>query len=491
MDAAALPQIETDIPSRLDRLPWSRFHLMIIMALGVTWILDGLEVTIVGSIGPALEDRGALNLSASDVGESASAYIAGAVGGALFFGWLTDRVGRRAVFAITLGIYVIGVLGSACSMNVMTFALSRVLTGIGIGGEYAAINSAVDEMTPAAMRGRVNLAVNASYWAGAGLGAVASLLVTNHALVPPNLGWRLGFAIGGLLGLPVIFLRRLVPESPRWLVTHGYATEAEAATSQIEDAVRRLGHVLSPPKGTLLIRPRRSYGLGSVLRAMFVTHRKRSVLVMILMLSQAFLFNAIFFTYGLVLTKFYAVPVDRIGLHILPLAAGNLFGPFILGPLFDSVGRRRMIGGTFAASAVLLTVTALLFGFGLLDAFTQTLLWMAIFFVSSSAACGAYLTASEIFPLETRAMAIAVFYAFGTAIGGLAAPTVLGLLIGTGKAWSVSIGYFVAAFLMGCGALAEFTIGVDAEGKSLEDVAQVLSASPDRMTTDERAAHAD
>ncbi len=476
MDVAALPRIETDIPARLDRLPWSRFHLAVIMALGVTWILDGLEVTIVGSIGPALEDSHALALNANDIGESASAYIAGAVFGALFFGWLTDRVGRRAVFAVTLGVYVLGVLGSACSVNLLTFALSRVLTGIGIGGEYAAINSAVDEMTPAAMRGRVNLAVNASYWAGAGLGAVASLLVTNHALVPPNLGWRLGFAVGGLLGLPVIFLRRLVPESPRWLVTHGYTAEAETGTRQIEAAVRRLGHTLPAPHGSLSIRPRRVYGLASVLHAMFVTHRKRSLLVMILMLSQAFLFNAIFFTYGLVLTKFYAVPVDRIGLHILPLAAGNLLGPFILGPLFDSVGRRRMIGGTFAASAVLLTITALLFGFGLLNAFTQTLLWMAIFFVSSSAACGAYLTASEVFPLETRAMAIAVFYAFGTAIGGLAAPTILGKLITTGEAWSVSLGYLIAAVLMGCGAIAEFTIGVDAEGKSLEDVAQVLSA---------------
>ena len=475
MDAQTLPRIETDIPARLDRLPWSRFHLMVILALGVTWILDGLEVTIVGSIGPAPQSRAALSLSASDVGLAASAYIGGAVSGALFFGWLTDRVGRRAIFAVTLGVYVVGVLGSACSVGIATFALSRVVTGFGIGGEYAAINSAVDEMTPARMRGRVNLAVNASYWAGAGLGAVASLLVTNHQLVPPNLGWRLGFAIGGLLGLPVIWLRRFVPESPRWLVTHGREREAHAATARIEHAVRGLGHTLPEPKGTLSIQPRLSFGLGIVLRAMFVTHRKRSLLVMILMLSQAFLFNAIFFTYGLVLTKFYGVPAQQIGLHILPLAAGNLFGPFILGPLFDSLGRRRMIGGTFAASAVLLVATAILFGLGDLTALTQTLLWMAIFFVSSSAACGAYLTASEIFPLETRAMAIAVFYAFGTAVGGLVAPYVLGLLIETGEAWSVSVGYLIAAALMGLGALAEFTIGIDAEGKSLEDVAQILS----------------
>ncbi len=475
MDAVTLPRIETDIPARLDRLPWSRFHMMVILALGVTWILDGLEVTIVGSIGPALQSHEALNMTASDVGLAASAYIFGAVFGALFFGWLTDRVGRRAIFAVTLGVYVAGVLGSASSIGLLTFALSRMVTGIGIGGEYAAINSAVDEMTPARMRGRVNLAVNASYWAGAALGAVASLLVTSHAIFAPNVGWRLGFAIGGLLGLPVIWLRRFVPESPRWLVTHGRHRQAEHATASIEHAVRSLGHTLPEPAGTLSIQPRPSFGLGVVLHAMFFTHKKRSLLVMVLMLSQAFLFNAIFFTYGLVLTKFYGVAPDRIGLHILPLAAGNLLGPFILGPLFDSVGRRRMIGGTFAASAVLLVATALLFGLGALNAFTQTLLWMAIFFVSSSAACGAYLTASEIFPLETRAMAIAVFYAFGTAVGGLAAPYVLGLLIETGEVWSVSIGYLIAAALMGLGSLAEFTLGIDAEGKSLEDVAEILS----------------
>ncbi len=472
----AFGRIETDIPARLDRLPWSRFHAGVIAALGVTWILDGLEVTIVGSIGPALQNRASLGLSPSEIGAAASAYVGGAVIGALFFGWLTDKVGRRAIFAVTLGVYVVGVLGSACSVSMLTFAASRVLTGLGIGGEYAAINSAVDEMTPAPMRGRVNLAVNASYWAGAGLGAVASLVLTGHSHLLGNWGWRLGFGIGGLLGLPVIWLRRFVPESPRWLITHGYVEEAEAATRLIESEVAACGYTLPEATGRLSIRPRRTFGLGLVFRAMFVTHRKRSLLVVVLMLSQAFLFNAIFFTYGLVLTKFYAVKPDDIGLHILPLAACNLLGPFLLGPLFDTLGRRKMIGGTFAIAAFLLVATALLFGFGLLDAFTQTLLWMAIFFVASSAACGAYLTASELFPLETRALAIAVFYAVGTAAGGFAAPWLLGSLIGTGRPWSVALGYLIAAVLMAAGAVAEFTLGIDAEGRALEDVAEVLSA---------------
>lgn len=478
---AELPHtITTDIPARLDRLPFSRFHIEVILALGVTWILDGLEVTIVGSIGPALQSHKALSMSSAELGASASAYVGGAVIGALFFGWLTDRVGRRAIFTVTLGIYVLGVLCSACSIDPLTFALSRVMTGLGIGGEYAAINSAVDEMVPARMRGRINLAVNASYWAGAALGAVASIAVTSHGILPEGIGWRVGFAVGGLLGLPVIWLRRFVPESPRWLVTHGYHREADEAVARIERRVEDLGYELAPCGRKMRIRPRRVFGMRLVLRAMFVTHRKRSALVLVLMLSQAFLFNAIFFTYGMVLTNFYRVPPSHVGLHILPLAAGNLLGPLFLGPLFDSWGRRRMIGGTFAASAVLLLVTAILFGEGELTAFTQTLLWMSIFFVASSAACGAYLTASEIFPLETRAMAIAVFYAFGTAAGGLVAPYVLGRLIGTGNAWSVSIGYIIAAALMGAGAVAEWVMGVDAEGKSLEDVAEILSSEEPR-----------
>ncbi len=467
--------IDTDIPSRLDRLPWSRFHVMLVTALGITWVLDGLEVTIIGSIGPALQSRHTLSLSTADVGASASAYVLGAVAGALFFGWLTDRVGRRAIFAVTLGVYVAGVFASSLSVGFLSFALSRVLTGIGIGGECAAINSAIDELTPARMRGRVTLAVNSSYWAGAAVGAFASLAFVGHGIFPVNLGWRLAFAIGGLLGLPVIWLRRFVPESPRWLVTHGRADEARDTLTHIERKVTACGHALAPVDKWLTIRPRASFGLGAVLHAMFVVHRRRSILVLILMLSQAFLFNAVFFTYGMVLTNFYHVAPGRVGLHILPLAAGNLIGPFLLGPLFDTIGRRRMIAVTYAISAALLAVTAVLFAGGHLGALSQTLLWVAIFFFASSAACGAYLTASEVFPLETRAMAIAVFYAVGTAAGGMVAPWVFGALIGTGEAWSVSAGYMVAAVLMGAGALAEALMGVDCEGRSLEDIAPVLS----------------
>ena len=466
--------IETDVPARLDRLPWSRFHVMLVGALGITWVLDGLEVTIIGSIGPALQSRQTLSLTPGDIGASASAYVLGAVVGALFFGWLTDRVGRRAMFAVTLGVYVVGVFASALSDSFLTFALSRALTGIGIGGECAAINSAVDELTPARLRGRVTLVVNSSYWLGAAIGAVASLAFLGKTF-PIDLGWRLGFAIGGALGLPVIWLRRFVPESPRWLVTHGREGEANDTMRDIERNVSACGHRLEPTSKRLTVRPRTSFGLGPILHAMFVVHRRRSILVFVLMLAQAFLFNAVFFTYGMVLTNFYHVPSARVGLHILPLAAGNLIGPFILGPLFDSWGRRRMIGGTYAISAVLLALTAILFWHGALGPVSQTVLWTAIFFFASSAACGAYLTASEVFPLETRALAIAVFYAIGTAAGGMVAPWVFGRLIGTGAAWSVSLGYLVAAVLMGAGALAEWTMGVDCERRSLEDIAPILS----------------
>lgn len=474
---ARVNAIETDIPGRLDRLPWSRFHLLLVVALGVTWILDGLEVTIVGSLGPALESRQALGLTAQQVGTMASAYVAGAVAGALLFGWLTDRSGRRLVFNMTLAVYVAGVLLSACAWNFWSLAAFRVLTGLGIGGEYAAINSAIDEMIPARLRGRIDLIVNGSYWGGAALGAGATLFLLGGTAVAPGLGWRLGFGVGGILGLGVLVLRQFVPESPRWLVTHGRAEEAERTVAEIEQHVAAsTADGLPPATGKkLTVHPRRVFGFGLIFSAMLGKYRARAVLVLVLMAAQAFLFNAVFFTYGLVLTSAYHVPAARIGAYLLPLCLGNLAGPVLLGHFFDTIGRRRMTCGTYAVAGILLAATAWAFHAGIFTAVTQTAAWMAVFFSASAAASAAYLTASEIFPLETRALAIAVFYALGTLIGGVAAPALFGKLIESGVGM-VAWGYGIAAILMLAGAVAEARLGIDAEGKALEDIAEPLSA---------------
>jgi len=469
--------ITTDIPARLDRLPWSRFHLLVVVALGVTWILDGLEVTIVGSIGPVLQNSQTLGLSAQEIGSAGSAYVIGAVVGALLFGWLTDRFGRRLVFYLTLIIYLAGVLLSATSWDFWSFALFRAITGFGIGGEYAAINSAIDELIPANFRGRVDLIVNGSFWLGAAAGSGASLLFLDPNVLPLNVGWRLGFAVGGVLGLGILLLRRYVPESPRWLITHGYSRRAEDTVAEIEERVRSdTGSELRKPEGQLKVHPRKNFGFALIFRSMLGKYRGRSVLALTLMIAQSFLFNAAFFSYGLVLTKFYGVPENQAGLYLLPLTLSNFMGPLLLGPLFDTLGRRTMITGTYAAGGILLIATAILFGANVLTAWTQTIAWMAVFFFSSAAASSAYLTASEIFPLETRALAIAIFYALGTAIGGAASPLLFGYLVGTGSPWSLAGGYVFAAILMLVAALAEVKFGVDAEMRSLESIAEPLSS---------------
>ena len=469
--------ITTDIPARLDRLPWSRFHLLVVVALGVTWILDGLEVTIVGSIGPVLQNSRTLGLSAQEIGSAGSAYVIGAVVGALLFGWLTDRFGRRLVFYLTLMIYLAGVLLSATSWDFWSFALFRAITGFGIGGEYAAINSAIDELIPANFRGRVDLIVNGSFWLGAAAGSGASLLFLDPNVLPLNVGWRLGFAVGGVLGLGILLLRRYVPESPRWLITHGYSRRAEDTVAEIEERVRSdTGSELRKPEGQLKVHPRKNFGFALIFRSMLGKYRGRSVLALTLMIAQSFLFNAAFFSYGLVLTKFYGVPENQAGLYLLPLTLSNFMGPLLLGPLFDTLGRRTMITGTYAAGGILLIATAILFGANVLTAWTQTIAWMAVFFFSSAAASSAYLTASEIFPLETRALAIAIFYALGTAIGGAASPLLFGYLVGTGSPWSLAGGYVFAAILMLVAALAEVKFGVDAEMRSLESIAEPLSS---------------
>jgi MFS family permease len=467
-------QITTDIPARMDRLPWSNFHLLVVIALGITWVLDGLEVTIVGSIGPILKDHQTLGLTDQQIGSIAACYVAGAVAGALFFGWLTDRFGRRLIFNLTLGIYLLGVLLTAFSWNFWSFAIFNSITGFGIGGEYAAINSAIDELIPARLRGRVDLIVNGSYWAGAALGAAGSLLLLSGRFFSIDIGWRLGFGIGAVLSGFILFLRRYVPESPRWQITHGREEEAKRTTADIE---HKVGKDLPPPQGTLKIRPRKVFGFGLILGAMLGKNRARSFLALMLMIAQAFLFNAVFFTYGLVLTRFYHVQEARAGVYILPLALGNFLGPLLLGRLFDTLGRKTMIAGTYGLSGVMLIAVALLFGMNVLTAWTQTYCWMAIFFFASAAASSAYLTASEIFPLETRAMAIALFYALGTLIGGVTAPFLFGYLIGSGSSWAVAGGYAGAALLMIAAAVCETLWGVEAAGKSLEDIAEPLSGT--------------
>ena len=470
------PSIQTDIPFRLDRLPWSRFHLLVVLGLGITWILDGLEVTIVGSLGPALQSPETLHLSSANLGAIASFYVSGAVAGALGFGWITDRFGRRLVFYVTLIIYLSGVLLSALAWDFWSFGLFRLITGLGIGGEYAAVNSAIDELIPAKYRGRVDLVVNGSFWLGAAFGALAAPFLLDQKIFAVNLGWRLGFGIGGVLGLAILLLRQFVPESPRWLVTHCRGEEAEAVVKGIEDRVAAdAKQSLAMPEERLEVHPRKSFGLGLIFSAMTGNYRQRSILALTLMVAQSFLYNSVFFTFGLILAHFYKVPNERVGFYILPLAIGNFCGPLLLGTLFDTIGRRKMISLTFAFCGSLLILTAVLFGLDRLTALTQTIAWLAIFFVASPAASSAYLTASEIFPLETRALAIACFYALGTVLGGSIAPSVFGRLIETGSAWHISLGYITAALLLLAAAAVEFKLGVDAEGKSLESIAEPLS----------------
>jgi MFS family permease len=469
--------ISTDIPSRLDRLPWSRFHLLMVVALGITWILDGIEVTIVGAIGPVLRGQQTLGLSNAQIGAAGSSYVTGAVLGALLFGWLTDRFGRRLVFYVTLLVYLGGVLLTATSWSFLSFALFRAVTGFGIGGEYAAINSAIDELIPARYRGRIDIVVNGSFWVGAAAGSGASLLFLDPSLIAPDLGWRLGFAVGGLLGLGVLLLRRHVPESPRWLVTHGWTQQADETIAEIERRVREdTGDRLVEPEGRLTVHPRRSFGFGLILTSMLGKYRARGALALALMIAQAFLFNAVFFSYGLVLATFQHVPDRSTGLYLLPLAASNFLGPLLLGSLFDTVGRRIMIAGTYAVSGALLLATALGVGLDVFSAWTQTGAWMLIFFFASAAASSAYLTASEIFPLETRALAIATFYAIGTALGGTVAPWLFGYLLESGAPWGVAAGYTFAALLMIAAALVEAWLGIDAENRSLEAIADPLSS---------------
>ncbi len=475
-DSAAV--FETDVPARLDRLPWSRFHWLVIVALGIAWVLDGLEVTIVGSLSGALTESPVLHLTGEQVGLAASAYLVGAVSGALFFGWLTDRLGRKKLFSITVLLYLVATIACGLSWDFWSLALFRMLTGAGIGGEYAAVNATIQELIPARRRGFTDLVVNGSFWLGAAAGAIGALVVLNPDVMPPDYGWRFAFIIGGVLGLIVLLLRRFLPESPRWLMTHGQPEEAERVVTEIEQRVARAtGSELPPvPRQSLRLRTDVRSWFGSAASALFAGYRRRAILGVALMAAQAFCYNAVFFTYALILKQFYAIPSGDIGWFMLPFAAGNFLGPLVLGKLFDTLGRRLMITLTYALSGALMALTGWLFVIGVLDAMQQTLAWTAIFFVASAAASSAYLTVGENFPLEMRAIAIALFYAFGTGVGGVAGPALFGALIDTGQRMSILWGYLFGGGLMVGAAIMAAWLAVPAERRALEDIAPPLSS---------------
>ena len=469
-----MPATASSIPARLDRLPWSAWHWRVVIALGVSWLLDGLEVTVVGSIGPALLRPDTLGLTASQIGWAASAYIGGAVLGALYFGRLADKLGRKRMFLVTLVVYLIATVLTAFTWDIWSFAFCRFLTGFGIGGEYAAINSAIDELIPARLRGRVDLAINGTFWIGAAMGAGLSVVLLNPDFIGPQWGWRIAFGLGGVLAFAILLVRRHVPESPRWLMMHGRFDEAEEVVRQIEKQVGVTGKV----DPHLAIRPLRSVPWSQVVHVLTVQYRSRALFGLTLMASQAFFYNAIFFTYALVLARFYGVPDDRVGYYIFPFAIGNFLGPLVLGHLFDSVGRRFMIAATYALSGLGLLATGYAFQQEMLTATTQAFAWSAIFFVASAAASSAYLTVSEVFPLEMRAISISLFYAAGTALGGFLGPPLYGAMIESGSRSALFGAYAFAAVLMIVAAVVTLFLGVDAERKPLEEVCAPLGCEP-------------
>jgi len=464
----------TDVPARLDRLPWSAFHWRVVIALGITWVLDGLEVTLAGTLAGALARSPTLHLDAGEIGLSASAYLAGAVAGSILFGYLADRLGRRRLYTATLLVYLAGTAGSALSWNFASYAFWRMVTGAGIGGEYSAINSAIQEFTPPSLRGRIDLIINGSFWLGAMAGGAVAGILLSPERFSLDLGWRLAFGMGVALGIGILFLRRYVPESPRWLITHGRPDEAERIVREIEAEVGVSERATPAP--TLALRAAGETGLVSIARTLVTRYRRRAVLGIVLMAAQAFCYNAIFFTYALVLTDFYGVPTERAGWYLFPIALGNFAGPLLLGRLFDTIGRKPMIAGTYALAGVLLALTGMLFRAGVLDADTQAAAWSITFFVASAAASAAYLTVGESFPLETRALAIALFYALGTCVGGIAGPALFGALLASGSRDGVAAGYLLGAALMIAAGVVEWAIGVPAERLPLERIAAPLAS---------------
>jgi MFS family permease len=489
--------IETDIPARLDRLPWTRFHWLLVIALGVTWVLNGLEGTIVAAITPVLAQAGTLGLRPAQMGAAATVYLVGLIAGALFFGYLTDRLGRKKLFTVTLGVYLAGAVLTACAWDFASFLLFRLITGLAIGGEYSAINSAIDELIPARVRGRVDLAINSTFWIGAGLGALAALVLLNE--IPVALAWRLAFGVGALVGGAMILARRYVPESPRWLLTHGRRQEAEAIMERIEAHVPDRA-ALPPVTRRITLYPGSRVHLGTIARTLFIRYRSRAVLGLVLIASQALFYNGLSFTFPLVLSHEFDVPTTRTGAYVLCMAAANLLGPMLLGRLFDTVGWRVMIATTYSCAGAVIIITELLFvrghlpappdagpaevlrygltalfGHGQLTVETQTLLWAVAFFFASAGASAGYLTVSEIFPVEMRGLAIALFFALGTAVAA-DSPVVFGYLVQSEEPLWLFLGYLAGALVMILAAAVEWRLGVDAERQSLEDVAVPLTA---------------
>jgi MFS family permease len=459
---------------------------MIVIGLGTVWILDGLEVTIVGNLSGRLAEPGSgLDITQSQVtGFGAASYVLGACIGALFFGWLTDRFGRKKLFMLTLGVYLVGTALTGLSFSAWWFFLFRFITGAGIGGEYAAINSAIDELIPARHRGRIDIVINGTYWAGAAVGALLTVPILTQ--LPVSWGWRAAFGLGVVLGLVILLVRRHVPESPRWLFIHGRGDEAEKLVADVEKTVEREDEVkLEPAEKFITIHQRRTIGFGRIAATLIRRYPRRAGLGLALFIGQAFLYNAITFGFAQILQTFFGTPSGSTGYYFAVIAVGNLLGPLLLAPLFDSLGRKAMISGTYLLSGILLLVTAWLFSAGVLNAVTLTLCWCVVLFFASAGASSAYLTVSEIFPMETRALAIAFFYAIGTAAGGISGPLLFAHLVGTGKVGDTVLAFVIGAILMIVAGLVEVVLGVRAERKSLEDLATPLTATdpaPSRAT---------
>jgi MFS family permease len=470
--------IETKVPGRLDRLPWSRFHWMVVIGLGTVWILDGLEVTIVGSIASRLTEKGSgLALSTSQIGTAAAFYVGGACLGALFFGQLTDRFGRKKLFLLTLLVYIVATVATAFASTALFFFIARFFTGAGIGGEYAAINSAIDELIPARVRGRVDLIINGSYWLGAAFGALGSLLLLDTSIFAADVGWRIAFGIGAVLGLAILLVRRHVPESPRWLFIHGREEEAERIVDGIEREVEEeTSEPLDEPGGSITVHQRKTISFREVARTAFKVYPRRTILGFALFIGQAFIYNAVTFDLGSILSEFFKIESGKVPIYIALFAVSNFLGPLLLGRLFDTIGRKPMVAFTYIGSGVVLIVLTILFVGGSLGLWGFMALLLGTFFLASAGASSAYLTVSEIFPMETRALAIAFFYAIGTAIGGITGPLLFAKLIATGNESSVAVGFYLGAGIMIIGGIVEIVLGVKAEGQQLEDIATPLTA---------------